>query len=108
MLNKEIIKTAVNSWKVEEEHTVLEHVVYNALRGKPLGRGFTSITNQNKIVSNANDPDYALNEAKRELFYRLGGRKYGYNEQYVAHLSKLFGVEFDDDLKSFLLDLLKV
>lgn len=53
-----------NGW-LQGEHFIL----LNAIRGKSLHRGFTPITNENKIGSNWGDPDYGFNAAHKRLIY---------------------------------------
>lgn len=50
---------------LQAEHFIL----LNAIRRKPLHRGFTSITNENKIGSNWGDPDRAFFEAHKRLIF---------------------------------------
>ena len=53
-----------NGW-LQAEHFIL----LNAIRRKPLNRGFTPITNENKIGSNWGDPCYGFNAAHKRLIY---------------------------------------
>lgn len=54
--------------------SVEEHVLYNLLRGLPAERGFTPLTNKNKLQHTPkNNPFYTLKLAKYSLGYILQG-----------------------------------
>lgn len=42
----------------------VHHIIYNIVRDKPLNHGFVPITNEQKLQSFANNPDYAFDKAK--------------------------------------------
>jgi hypothetical protein len=107
MLNEEIIKTVVQSWKAEEEHTVEEHVLYNVLRGKPLDQGFSPITHEGKIVSCGNDPHWGLNEAIRAIKWKFKSG-WSYDQRFIDNSEKLFGIKFTEELKTYLIKLEEV
>jgi len=61
---------AVAIWKKisnEKKANIENHVIYCILFNKSIDKAFTPITNQNKIVSNANDPHFALRIALRRV-----------------------------------------
>lgn len=61
---------ALSIWKKisnEKKATVENHVIYCILFNKSINKAFTPITNQNKIVSNANDPHFALRNALKNV-----------------------------------------
>lgn len=61
--------------------SVEEHVLYNLLRGLPADRGFTPISNTNKLQNNCmRDPMYALKSAKYQLRMSFG---------YIAEIDKI-------------------
>jgi hypothetical protein len=47
-----------------------EHVLYNIVRGHPINRGFTPVSNQVKL-SNGMHPELGLIEARASLKYKL-------------------------------------
>lgn len=61
---------AVSIWKKlsnEKKATIENHIIYCILFNKSIDKAFTPITNQNKIVSNANDPHFALRNALKNV-----------------------------------------
>lgn len=52
--------------------TAQDHILYNLIRGKDLKRGFTPITNTNKLTSNySNNVWHAFSAAKSDLTWAL-------------------------------------
>ncbi|SOK58729.1 hypothetical protein [Yersinia phage fHe-Yen9-04] len=107
MLNKEQYITVKNTWKLEKEHNIFDHVVYNVIRGLPSDNGFAPITDKGKLQANNNDPYNMYNYAVLELHYELNEKRYNY-EKTVQHYSKLFGIEFTPELIEVVLTLIKV
>jgi len=77
MSNYFLTKTEYQSlkaaWKIMEHRTAEDHILYNLLRNKPIGRGFTNIADHNyqKICSNHNNPSAGFCNAYRELSSRF-------------------------------------
>ena len=70
ILTKEQYQTMTTAWADHQfrHPTAAEHIIYNILRCKPLNRGFTPITNHNKIRSNCNDPHHAFGCALHDVY----------------------------------------
>lgn len=69
-ISSEEYKTAISIWKNlsnEKKATVEHHAMYCILFGKDIKKAFSPISNQNKIVSNANDPYFALRNALEKI-----------------------------------------
>jgi hypothetical protein len=70
-----------------KQATAADHVFYNIVRGKPIDRGFTPITNENKLRSNyVNRPMWAFEQAKSMVNFQSKPSKY-----HVSHLREVFG-----------------
>ena len=70
-----------------KQATAVDHVFYNIVRGKPLDRGFTPITNENKLRSSYNNrPLWAFEQAKSAVNFGATPSKY-----HVSHLREVFG-----------------
>lgn len=71
MITKEQFVEFRSKWKSIKEHTAMEHVLYNILRGKDLNHGFSPIKKENKVVSNSCDRWNGVNSALSELKYTV-------------------------------------
>jgi len=70
-----------------KQATADDHVFYNIVRGKPIDRGFTPITNANKLRSTVNNtPLWAFERAKSSVNFGAKISKY-----HVSSLRKLYG-----------------
>lgn len=107
-MNKEQFKTVLGTWKLTTTHTAAEHIVYNVLRDKAASFGFTPITNKNKIVSSSNDEWDGFNQALNEVQRTFKKNAWGYSEEKVHSLEKVFGIEFTEELVSTILNLKSV
>ena len=105
---KEQYKTILTSWATVKEHSVYEHVIYNVLRGKAPNLGFKSIETKAKITAFGNDPDFAFNQAKYEIKKYLDKQSWLYQETRIAYYSTLFGIDFTDELKNKIVEVLNV
>lgn len=97
MLTKEQFITVKTTWKLEKEHTVHEHIIYNILRGKSADEGFVPLTDWGRLHASQNNPWFNYDNAILELRYRLNEKRYGY-EGTVKHYSEVFGIDFTPDL----------
>lgn len=103
---KEQYKTILTSWANVKEHSVIEHVLYNILRGKATNLGFKSIESKSKIVAFGNDPDYAFNQAVYTLRNQFNKKSWSYNEKKIQYYKGLFGIEFTDELEAKIVEVL--
>ena len=73
IITKEQRKAIKAAWKESKYHDATDHIIYNALRGLPLDRGFTPISSENwcKINSNGDDRWYGFNNARLYAYGRL-------------------------------------
>lgn len=102
-ITKEQRKAIKAAWKENKYHDATDHIIYNALRGLPLDRGFTPISSENwcKINSNGDDRWYGFNNARLYAFGRLSSllktsddavlRKWGIipSEELIESLKKI-------------------
>lgn len=79
LFTKEQYQAIKAAWGQRKHHDATDHIIYNALRGLPLDRGFTPISeeNHNKIRSNEDDPWHGFNTARRYTRSRFGYTKNG-------------------------------
>ncbi len=79
LFTKEQYQAIKAAWAERKNHDATDHIIYNALRGLPLDRGFTPIgeTNHNKIRSNEEDRWHGFNVARRYAPHRFGTMKNG-------------------------------
>ena len=84
-------------FKSKKQHSAAEHVIYNILRGYPANRGFTPITNKNKL-NNGQLADQGFDAAKQDIEF---GIKYSKDGSYLKRLEVTFGegIVTDDILK---------
>lgn len=75
-------------------------MIYNILRSYPADRGFTPITNENKL-KNGQKPNQAFESAKLEIEYQLRSAKY------QESLKEKFGIEFSEDLLNIIKEQVK-
>lgn len=68
---KEQFVTIKKSWADKESHSAEDHIIYNAIRGLPLDRGFTPLTLPHKISSNNCDAWNGFNQARSNILYWL-------------------------------------
>ena len=81
------------TFKAQKPHSAAEHMIYNILRSYPADRGFTPITNKNKL-NNGQRPNQAFESARLEIEFRLRSQKS------LTLLQEMFGIEFSEDLIS--------
>jgi len=104
ILTKSQFSTIKQSWSNIKVHTASEHVIYNALRNKELDLGFTKIIRVSKL-KNINNPMISFENAKEIAKTKLNPRTF-FKDENRKHLSKLFGIEFNDELCLFLIEIL--
>ena len=66
IINKEQYLAIKKIWANMKEHTASELIIYNLLRGFPADRGFTPVTNKNKL-SNGHAPWLNFTRERRSL-----------------------------------------
>lgn len=64
------MSTIKKIWKNIHDPSSLDHIIYNYLRGLPLDRGFTKITNSNKLANGA-----FADQAFKSAFWEFENRK---------------------------------
>jgi hypothetical protein len=65
-----------------KQATMLDHVLYNLLRGKKLERGFTPITNKNKLA--AGRSEYPWRTITVQFIYRCSIENFAQQKRYFA------------------------
>lgn len=105
-------KNIAQAWKATRNHTAAENIIYNALRGFDLRRGFTSITSAAKLNGGA-IPEYGYEQAlltARFLILNRGVPIYLFKDESrleawmqreshrIQQLSNTFGLEFTKEL----------
>lgn len=85
-------------FKSKKEHYASDHVIYNILRGYPANRGFTPITNKNKL-NNGQIADQGFKAAVSSIEFSI--RYYNKNGEYLKRLADTFGegIVTEDNLK---------
>jgi hypothetical protein len=75
IFTKEQYQAIKAAWGQRKNHDATDHIIYNAMRGLPLDRGFTPIsdTNFDKIRSNEEDRWNGFNNARRYAAGRFKG-----------------------------------
>lgn len=111
LLDKESYQNVLLAWRKQSSHSPSQHIIYNLLRSFNARRGFTQITNKNKL-SNGSSPwlgyEEAYEFAKRMLAIPVQSR-YDTDEYFNRRVSqrveyfKDFGVDITDDLATKLL-----
>lgn len=96
-LTKEQIQTIKKSWSSAKIHSVVMHIIYNALRGKDVKLGFTPVSNPNKLRCHK-DPLVSFKNAKYDAIHTLYQDPNGIRVQNKKILEELFGIEFTYDL----------
>ena len=103
-------KSIITSWKTHREHTVAQHILYNAYRGKPLTLGFTAIFDKNtdKIRSSCNDKWNGFNQALSYLQRLFKPTSSDWvkqrNAETISNIETVLGVELTDAVKSAILE----
>jgi hypothetical protein len=78
------------AFKAQKSHSAADHMIYNILRSYPANRGFTPISNKNKL-DNGQQPNQAFEAAKLEVEWR-------FRKPNQEVLKSIFGIEFSEDL----------
>ena len=103
-------KSIVNTWKNYREHSVAQHILYNAFRQKPLTLGFTSICdhNHNKIRSSSNDKWNGYNQALRFLQRLFASGQSAWMQQRsdetISNIEIILEVEITEEVKAMILE----
>jgi hypothetical protein len=87
-----IIQDKQQYWQYQEafrtrarnkQTTAQDHILYNFIRGKDLKRGFTPITNANKLSANyANNQWHAFSQALQDLTWALKSKHATFKSRY--------------------------
>ncbi len=119
IISKEEYLSVVEAWNHIPNRTSTDHIIYNALRGHDLKRGFSPITSETKL-QNGMSPWKSFNDAKYNAYFTV--RPYEVNSYDSAErkvrrelehkermdaLSKKFGVTFTPELITMLREMLK-
>lgn len=91
LISKEQYQAMRAAFKAQKSHSAADHLIYNILRSYPADRGFTPISNSNKL-NNGQRPNQAFESAKLEIEYQLRSAKF------LEKLKEKFGIEFSEDL----------
>lgn len=113
IINKDQYLAVKSNWKrYINSHSPVSHIAYNILRGFEPSRGFTKITNPNKLCNGASAWS-SFDRAKKDLIHRLTYRDartadgWGMSDERRNALSKEYGVEFTPELITSMLEKLK-
>lgn len=112
IINKEEYLAVTSAWASNSTHTAVEHILYNALRGHDLKRGFSPIQSANKLANGSTSWqsfDQACRDARRELRFRETHptpRSEAEQQERFNRLNKRFGIIFTAELLSTLGELL--
>lgn len=114
IINKEQYLAAKAEWKSNKNRDAVDHIIYNAIRGFDIKRGFTGITNPTKLGNGAEEWagfKNALNEARWQFreaasFVRGIDVEAAYQKR-VATLSSKYGFEFTEELMEKMREVLK-
>ncbi len=120
IIEREQYNGIVATWKNLKSHTAEDHIIYNALRGFDIKRGFTPITNKNKLVNGLAEWSgfkTALNNAKHLLrgpstfVYKFSTeeqtlKRTEEENNRMKQLNDKFGIEFTPELREKLKEIL--
>lgn len=119
IINKEEFIKVKAAWNLIPNRTATDHIIYNALRGHDLQRGFAPTTSDRKLTNGRSEWEgylTALSNARwsvriepsyhSESPERAARRAESVKERFDS-LSKKFGTEFTPELLTALRELLK-
>ena len=107
-ISKEQFIQSQQAWKSVKEHSSLEHIIYNVIRGKDADRGFVPIQGTSKIISNSCDKWNGFNQPLRRLksyFTCTSVWQKDRCEATLKSLEKTLGITFTDELKAVILEI---
>lgn len=115
IINKEQYLSAKAAWKNNPRQQASHIIIYNALRGFPLDRGFTETTNPTKLANGQSKRQgFVTALAKAQLAFspkRIWPRdQERFDKDYedrMKNLSKYYGVEFTPELMETMREILK-
>jgi len=115
LINKEQYLSAKAAWNCITSRTPADHIIYNAIRGFDIKRGFTAITSSIKLSNGAYDwQGFNAARAEAEHLFRPpfhwpqdeASLALVYEER-MKNLSKRFGIEFTLELMAKMREVLK-
>ena len=115
IFNKEQYLAAKAAWKSMTNRNAVDHIIYNAIRGFDIKRGFTGITNPTKLGNGAEEWA-GFKFAKEQARYRFKTKMIWPNDQErqdrifasrCKELSDRYGIEFNEELMEKMREVLK-
>jgi len=115
IITKEQYLSAKTIWKNGIHRTAADHIIYNAIRGFDLKRGFTEITNSTKLNNGAVDWQgfIAARREARDVFNppftwpQDEARSSAMYEARMKELSRKFGFEFTPEIMAKMREVMK-
>ena len=115
IITKEQYLSAKTSWKNSPNRSAADHIIYNAIRGFDLKRGFTEITSSNKLNNGAYDWqgfDSARSDASFEFrppftWPQDEARSAATYDARMKDLSRKFGFEFTPEIMAKMREVMK-